>query len=282
MSAVLSLTPLATLAFTIVGAPLVPDLVHAEPVSAWTLGGAATVVGGSLVVALGGRQRNDSTASGCPVGQSPRAQLLLAFARHGPQQDPAAVGRERPHARAAQAGGSRARGGARPCRAAAPTRRGTAVKELGYLPSLRRRWLARSAPLSDRRSGARHQARRDQAKEADCRRIHAPARALRQAHGGEAHVEVGNARSAVWEWAARRRGRSRAERAHPHGSRPGRSAARPRVYPGAEPRVRRCALHADRLEQSRHALHGRRLLRAVAPAAVQHDPRAADRARPAR
>ena len=56
MTAVLSLTPLATLAFTILGAALVPEVIHAEPVSAWTIGGAATVVGGSLVVALGGRR----------------------------------------------------------------------------------------------------------------------------------------------------------------------------------------------------------------------------------
>jgi drug/metabolite transporter (DMT)-like permease len=56
VSAVLSLTPLATLAFTVLGATLVPQWVQAEPVSAWTLGGAATVVGGSLLVALGGRR----------------------------------------------------------------------------------------------------------------------------------------------------------------------------------------------------------------------------------
>lgn len=56
VSAVLSLTPLATLAFTVAGARLFPDVVQAEPVSAWTIGGAATVVGGSLLVALGGRR----------------------------------------------------------------------------------------------------------------------------------------------------------------------------------------------------------------------------------
>ena len=56
VSAVLSLTPLATLGFTMLGATFVPQLVHAEPVSAWTIGGAATVVGGSLLVALGGRR----------------------------------------------------------------------------------------------------------------------------------------------------------------------------------------------------------------------------------
>jgi drug/metabolite transporter (DMT)-like permease len=56
VSAVLSLTPLATLAFTIAGARLFPEVVQAEPVSAWTIGGAATVVGGSLLVALGGRR----------------------------------------------------------------------------------------------------------------------------------------------------------------------------------------------------------------------------------
>jgi drug/metabolite transporter (DMT)-like permease len=56
VSAVLSLTPLATLAFTVLGATLAPQWVQAEAVSAWTLGGAATVVGGSLLVALGGRR----------------------------------------------------------------------------------------------------------------------------------------------------------------------------------------------------------------------------------
>jgi len=56
VSAVLSLTPLATLAFTVAGARLFPEIVQAEPVSAWTIGGAATVVGGSLLVALGGRR----------------------------------------------------------------------------------------------------------------------------------------------------------------------------------------------------------------------------------
>ena len=56
VSAVLSLTPLATLGFTVLGATLAPEWVQAEPVSAWTLAGAATVVGGSLLVALGGRR----------------------------------------------------------------------------------------------------------------------------------------------------------------------------------------------------------------------------------
>lgn len=56
VSAVLSLTPLATLAFTVAGAHFFPEVVQAEPVSAWTIGGAATVVGGSLLVALGGRR----------------------------------------------------------------------------------------------------------------------------------------------------------------------------------------------------------------------------------
>jgi drug/metabolite transporter (DMT)-like permease len=58
VSAVLSLTPLATLGFTVLGAALIPDVIHAEPVSAWTIGGAGTVVGGSLLVALGGRRRS--------------------------------------------------------------------------------------------------------------------------------------------------------------------------------------------------------------------------------
>jgi drug/metabolite transporter (DMT)-like permease len=56
VAAILSLTPLATLGFTVLGATLAPDWVHGEPVSAWTIGGAATVVGGSMLVALGGRR----------------------------------------------------------------------------------------------------------------------------------------------------------------------------------------------------------------------------------
>jgi len=56
VTAVLSLTPLATLGFTVLGATLVPEMIQTEPVSAWTIAGAATVVGGSLLVALGGRR----------------------------------------------------------------------------------------------------------------------------------------------------------------------------------------------------------------------------------
>lgn len=56
VSAVLSLTPLATLAFAVLGERLAPSIVHAEPVSTWTVGGAAIVVAGSLLVALGGRR----------------------------------------------------------------------------------------------------------------------------------------------------------------------------------------------------------------------------------
>jgi drug/metabolite transporter (DMT)-like permease len=56
VSAVLSLTPLATLTFTLIGDRVAPGLIVAEPVSAWTIGGAAIVVGGSLLVALGGRR----------------------------------------------------------------------------------------------------------------------------------------------------------------------------------------------------------------------------------
>lgn len=56
VSAVLSLTPLATLAFTLLGERFFPDVVRAEPVSAGTVVGAAIVVAGSLLVALGGRR----------------------------------------------------------------------------------------------------------------------------------------------------------------------------------------------------------------------------------
>lgn len=56
VSAVLSLTPLATLGFTVLGSWLAPELIVREPVSAWTVGGAAIVVAGSLLVALGGRR----------------------------------------------------------------------------------------------------------------------------------------------------------------------------------------------------------------------------------
>jgi drug/metabolite transporter (DMT)-like permease len=56
VSAVLSLTPLATLCFAVLGERLAPAVIHTEPVSAWTIGGAAIVVAGSLLVALGGRR----------------------------------------------------------------------------------------------------------------------------------------------------------------------------------------------------------------------------------
>ena len=56
VSAVLSLTPLATLGFALLGERIAPTVVHTEPVSAWTIGGAAIVVAGSLLVALGGRR----------------------------------------------------------------------------------------------------------------------------------------------------------------------------------------------------------------------------------
>ena len=42
--------------FAVVGERLFPDVMHTEPVSAWTIGGAAIVVAGSLLVALGGRR----------------------------------------------------------------------------------------------------------------------------------------------------------------------------------------------------------------------------------
>jgi drug/metabolite transporter (DMT)-like permease len=56
VSALLALTPLATLGFTLVGAALVPELVHAESVSPTSIAGAAAVVTGSLLVTLGARR----------------------------------------------------------------------------------------------------------------------------------------------------------------------------------------------------------------------------------
>ncbi|MBM4247181.1 MAG: DMT family transporter [Deltaproteobacteria bacterium] len=56
VSAVLSLTPLATLGFAELGERIAPSVVHSEPVSAWTIGGAVIVVAGSMLVALGGRR----------------------------------------------------------------------------------------------------------------------------------------------------------------------------------------------------------------------------------
>jgi drug/metabolite transporter (DMT)-like permease len=55
VSAVLAATPLATLAFTLAGAALLPEWVPAERVSPWSLAGAAAVVAGSLLVTLGAR-----------------------------------------------------------------------------------------------------------------------------------------------------------------------------------------------------------------------------------
>ncbi len=54
VSSVLALTPLATLGFVALGNRLAPALVESEPVSATGLVGAAVVVTGSLLAALGG------------------------------------------------------------------------------------------------------------------------------------------------------------------------------------------------------------------------------------
>lgn len=55
VSAVLALTPLATLAFSLLGAALLPEVIHTEAVSASSITGAAAVVAGSLLVTLGAR-----------------------------------------------------------------------------------------------------------------------------------------------------------------------------------------------------------------------------------
>jgi drug/metabolite transporter (DMT)-like permease len=54
VSSVLALTPLATLGFVALGSRLAPGWVESEPVSATGLVGAAVVVAGSLLAALGG------------------------------------------------------------------------------------------------------------------------------------------------------------------------------------------------------------------------------------
>jgi drug/metabolite transporter (DMT)-like permease len=56
VSAVLALTPLATLVFTLAGSALFPEVIHPEPVSAWSFVGAFAVVGGSMLVTLGARR----------------------------------------------------------------------------------------------------------------------------------------------------------------------------------------------------------------------------------
>jgi drug/metabolite transporter (DMT)-like permease len=56
VSAVLAVTPLATLGFSLAGAALWPDVVHPERVSALSLAGAAAVVAGSLGITLGARR----------------------------------------------------------------------------------------------------------------------------------------------------------------------------------------------------------------------------------
>jgi drug/metabolite transporter (DMT)-like permease len=55
VSAVLSLTPLATLAFSAAAARLSPDAFVPERLGAQALAGAALVVAGSLATSLGGR-----------------------------------------------------------------------------------------------------------------------------------------------------------------------------------------------------------------------------------
>jgi drug/metabolite transporter (DMT)-like permease len=56
VSAVLAITPLATLAFTLAGSALWPERVHPEPVSLLSFVGAFAVVGGSILVTLGARR----------------------------------------------------------------------------------------------------------------------------------------------------------------------------------------------------------------------------------
>jgi drug/metabolite transporter (DMT)-like permease len=56
VSAVLAVTPLATLGFSLLGAALLPDVVHPESVSPLSVAGAAAVVAGSLGVTLGARR----------------------------------------------------------------------------------------------------------------------------------------------------------------------------------------------------------------------------------
>jgi drug/metabolite transporter (DMT)-like permease len=55
VSAVLALTPLATLGYTALGAALLPALVEPESIGVFSVLGALAVVVGSLVVSLGGR-----------------------------------------------------------------------------------------------------------------------------------------------------------------------------------------------------------------------------------
>jgi drug/metabolite transporter (DMT)-like permease len=56
VSAVLSVTPLATLGFSLLGAALFPAAIHPERVSPASVAGAAAVVAGSLLVTLGARR----------------------------------------------------------------------------------------------------------------------------------------------------------------------------------------------------------------------------------
>jgi drug/metabolite transporter (DMT)-like permease len=56
VSAVLAITPLATLLFTLAGGALFPEHIHPEPVSAWSFVGAFAVVAGSMLVTLGARR----------------------------------------------------------------------------------------------------------------------------------------------------------------------------------------------------------------------------------
>ena len=58
VSAVLSLTPLATLSYAWLGGIWLPDWVQAESVSPWSLSGAFAVVGGSLLISLSGAPRS--------------------------------------------------------------------------------------------------------------------------------------------------------------------------------------------------------------------------------
>lgn len=68
VSAVLALTPLSTLAFSVLAEAFWPDVFHAERISWTSLAGAAAVVGGSLLVTLAGR-RTPRPAAGVALGE---------------------------------------------------------------------------------------------------------------------------------------------------------------------------------------------------------------------
>lgn len=78
VSAVLALTPLATIAFSSIASRFWSDVLGPDPVTAWALVGASLVVAGSMTTALGGRRSPRPSGSTGPLGEREDAEPVAA------------------------------------------------------------------------------------------------------------------------------------------------------------------------------------------------------------